>query len=78
MYVCCFALASVTYQSKLAAVFNLSSCYLSMCFTFPKPTCTLQSHHPQLSNSQTTKAQYPDYQPPIFSACITLINEQSQ
>ena len=61
--VCCFALASVTYQSKskVAAVrwfvFYLCGFFLSRCFTFPHQlVCTLQRHHPKLSNPQPTKA----------------------
>lgn len=61
--VCCFALASVTYQSKskVAAVrwfvFYLCGFFLSRCFTFPHHlVCTLQRHHPKLSNPQPTKA----------------------
>ena len=83
---CCFSSASrwikwnvkngmyFSFSLKLAAVFNLCYRSLSMCFTFPHhPNCTLQSHHPLLSNPQPTKAQYRDYQPPIYT-CITPIN----
>ena len=80
--VCCFALASVTYQSKskVAAVrwfvFYLCGFFLSRCFTFPHHlVCTLQRHHPKLSNPQPTKAPGGglDQNPPKGSAIFQVL-----